>query len=322
MQCPLRLAALTVALLIACGHALSQGYPSKPVRIIVPFPPGQASDLIARLVGHKMTEHWGQQAVVDNRPGAGGNIGSDLGAKAAPDGYTLTMATAALPISATIYSKLPFDPARDYAPIALMSVTPLVLVVHPALPAKSVKELIALARARPGQLNFASSGVGTSHHLSGEMLKTVAGIDIVHVPYKGSQPAHIDLMSGQVAMMFDNILPVLPHIQTGKLRALAVTTPKRSPALPQTPTIAEAGLPGFEAVAWFGMLAPAGTPRQIVAKLNGEIVRILNLPDVKDKLTGMGALVIGSTSEEFDRWMKTEIAKWAKVIKASGARAD
>ena len=309
------------ALAAACAaRAFAQTYPTKPVRIIVPFPPGQASDVIARLVGQKMSENLGQQVVVDNRVGAGGNIGSDLGAKAPPDGYTLTMATAALPISASVYAKLPFDPVKDFATVTLMTVTPLVLIVHPALPVRNVKELVALARSRPGQLNFASSGMGTSHHLSGEMLRTVTGVNIVHVPYKGSQAAHIDLMSGQVAMMFDNILPVRPMVQAGKLKALAVTTPQRSPALPDVPTIAEAGLPNFEAVAWFGMLAPAGTPRDIVTKLNGEIVRVLKLPDVNERLSGMGAIVVGSTPDEFATWMRNEVAKWAKVVKAAGVQ--
>ena len=309
------------ALAAACAApAFAQTYPTKPVRIIVPFPPGQASDVIARLVGQKMSENLGQQVVVDNRVGAGGNIGSDMGAKAPPDGYTLTMATAALPISASVYAKLPFDPVKDFATVTLMTVTPLVLIVHPALPVRNVKELVALARSRPGQLNFASSGMGTSHHLSGEMLRTVTGVNIVHVPYKGSQAAHIDLMSGQVAMMFDNILPVRPMVQAGKLKALAVTTPQRSPALPDVPTIAEAGLPNFEAVAWFGMLAPAGTPRDIVTKLNGEIVRVLKLPDVNERLSGMGAIVVGSTPDEFATWMRNEVAKWAKVVKAAGVQ--
>ena len=309
------------ALAAACAApAFAQTYPTKPVRIIVPFPPGQASDVIARLVGQKMSENLGQQVVIDNRVGAGGNIGSDMGAKAPPDGYTLTMATAALPISASVYAKLPFDPVKDFATVTLMTVTPLVLIVHPALPVKNVKELVALARSRPGQLNFASSGMGTSHHLSGEMLRTVTGVNIVHVPYKGSQAAHIDLMSGQVAMMFDNILPVRPMVQAGKLKALAVTTPQRSPALPDVPTIAEAGLPNFEAVAWFGMLAPAGTPRDIVTKLNGEIVRVLKLPDVNERLSGMGAIVVGSTPDEFATWMRNEVAKWAKVVKAAGVQ--
>ena len=309
------------ALAAACAApTFAQTYPTKPVRIIVPFPPGQASDVIARLAGQKMSENLGQQVVVDNRVGAGGNIGSDMGAKAPPDGYTLTMATAALPISASVYAKLPFDPVKDFATVTLMTVTPLVLIVHPALPVKNVKELVALARSRPGQLNFASSGMGTSHHLSGEMLRTVTGVNIVHVPYKGSQAAHIDLMSGQVAMMFDNILPVRPMVQAGKLKALAVTTPQRSPALPDVPTIAEAGLPNFEAVAWFGMLAPAGTPRDIVTKLNGEIVRVLKLPDVNERLSGMGAIVVGSTPDEFATWMRNEVAKWAKVVKAAGVQ--
>jgi tripartite-type tricarboxylate transporter receptor subunit TctC len=310
----------------ALGQAPStssgQAYPNKPIRWIVPFPGGQASDILARTIGQKLTEAWGQQVLVDNRPGAGGNIGTDLAAKSPPDGYTIVMATAALPISVSVYSKLPFDPVKDFTPVSLLTQTPLVLVVNPSVPANSVKELIALAKSKPGEITFASSGNGTSHQLAGEMLKTTTGVKIVHVPYKGSAPAHVDLMGGQVTMMFDNIVAVLPHIKTGKLKPLAVTTPKRSPALPDVPTMPETGVPGFEATAWFGVLAPAGTPKEIIDKLNSEMVKILNMPDVKERFTSQGAEIAGSTPEEFAAFMKTEIEKWAKVAKESGARAD
>jgi len=297
-------------------------YPAKAIRLIVPFPPGQASDVLARAIGAKLTEAFHQQVVVDNRPGAGGNIGSDQAAKAPPDGYTLVMATAALPISKSVYAKLPFDPAKDFAPVTMLTKTPLVLIVNPALPVKSVKELVALAKAKPGALSFASSGNGTSHQLSGELFKVTAGIDIVHVPYKGSAPAQMDIIGGQVAMMFDNIVAVLPNVTSGKLKGLAVTTPHRWFALPDLPTMAESGLPGVEAVAWFGVLAPAGTPPQVIATLNREIGRVIALPEIKDRFRTQGIELAGSTPADMQKFMQAEIVKWAKVVQASGAHAD
>jgi len=298
-----------------CGAALAQTYPDRPIRVIVPFPPGQASDTIMRLVGERLARSLGQPVLVDNKPGAGGNIGSDAGAKSAPDGYTLTVATAALPISKHVYRKLPFDPARDFAPITLMTITPLVLVTRPDLAVKSVADLVEQAKKNPGKLTFASSGPGTSHQLSGELFKTLAGVDMLHIPYKGSPPAHIDLMAGTVDIMFDNIVPVSPHIKQGKLKALAVTTRTRAAALPDVPTMAESGFANFEAVAWFGLLAPAGTPKPIVERLNREVVAILNTTDIKQRLAGMGATTVADTPEEFGRFLNAEIDKWAPIVK-------
>jgi tripartite-type tricarboxylate transporter receptor subunit TctC len=307
------LAALAATLF--SGAVLAQGYPNKPIRVIVPFPAGQASDTIMRLVGERLGKALGQPVVVDNKPGAGGNIGSDQGAKAPPDGYTLTVATAALPISKTVYRKLPFDPAKDFAPVTLMTITPLVLVTRPDLPVKNVAELVAQAKNNPGRMTFASSGPGTSHHLSGELFKTLAAVDMLHVPYKGSPPAHIDLMAGTVDIMFDNIVPVTPHIKAGKLKALAVTTKTRAASLPDVPTMTEAGFANFEAVAWFGLLAPAGTPKPIVDRLNKETVAILNTPDIKERLAGLGATTVGNTPDEFGAFINTEIDKWAPIVK-------
>jgi tripartite-type tricarboxylate transporter receptor subunit TctC len=303
------------AAFVLSGAAWAQNYPDRPIRVIVPYPAGQASDTIMRLVGEHLGKTLGQPVVIDNKPGAGGNLGSDAGAKATPDGYTLTVATAALPISKHVYRRLPFDPAKDFAPITLMTITPLVLVTRPDLPANSVAELVQFAKKNPGKLTFASSGPGTSHHLSGELFKTLAGIDILHVPYKGSPPAHVDLMAGTVDIMFDNIVPVAPHIKHGKLKALAVTTRTRAALLPHVPTMTEAGFANFEAVAWFGLLAPAGTPRAIVDRLNKATVAILNAPDMKERLAGIGATTVAGTPEEFGRFIDAEIAKWAPVVK-------
>jgi tripartite-type tricarboxylate transporter receptor subunit TctC len=314
-------AALTLA--AACGGAMAQqNWPTKPIKIIVPFPPGQASDTIARVVGERMSKSLGQPVIVENITGAGGNIGSDRGAKAEPDGYTLTMATAALPISALVYRKLPFNAIKDFAPVTQMTITPLVLITGPGLPAQSVKELVTLAKKDPGKITFASSGQGTSHHLSGELFKTLAGLDILHVPYKGSSQAHIDLMGGTVNMMFDNIVPVTPHIKSGKLKALAVTTKTRASTLPDVPTMAESGYPDFEAVAWFGLLAPAATPKPIIDRLNREAVAALTAPDIKERLTGMGATVVASSPDEFAAFFAREFAKWEPIVKRSKIELD
>lgn len=316
---------LLMTLVLSLGLAATAAadtYPSRAIKVIVPFPAGQASDTIARLVGEQLGRALGQAVVVENRPGAGGNIGSEAGARSAPDGYTLTMATAALPISKNVYKKLPFDPARDFEPVSLMTVTPLVLIARPSLPANDVASLVDLARKQPGKLTFASSGQGTSHHLSGELLKAVAGVDILHVPYKGSAPAHVDLMGGSVDIMFDNILPVSPHVKSGKLKALAVTTKSRAPSMPDVPTMAESGYPNFEAVAWFGLLAPAGTPAPIVERLSAEVNRILKSPEINARLTGMGANVMGTTPQEFSAFMKAEIEKWAPVVKRANIVLD
>lgn len=316
---------LLMTLVLSLGLAATAAadtYPSRAIKVIVPFPAGQASDTIARLVGEQLGRALGQAVVVENRPGAGGNIGSEAGARSAPDGYTLTMATAALPISKNVYKKLPFDPARDFEPVSLMTVTPLVLIARPSLPASDVASLVELARKQPGKLTFASSGQGTSHHLSGELLKAVASVDILHVPYKGSAPAHVDLMGGSVDIMFDNILPVSPHVKSGKLKALAVTTKSRAPSMPDVPTMAESGYPNFEAVAWFGLLAPAGTPAPIVERLSTEVNKILKSPEINARLTGMGANVMGTTPQEFSAFMKAEIEKWAPVVKRANIVLD
>ena len=314
---------MTLALSLGlAANAAADAYPSRAIKVIVPFPAGQASDTIARLVGEQLGRALGQAVVVENRPGAGGNIGSEAGARSAPDGYTLTMATAALPISKNVYKKLPFDPARDFEPVSLMTVTPLVLIARPSLPANDVASLVDLARKQPGKLTFASSGQGTSHHLSGELLKAVAGVDILHVPYKGSAPAVTDLIGGQINVMFDNISNVLPHVKSGKLRALAVTTPARSPLAPEVPTVIEAGVPGYELGVWFGIAAPGGTPRPIVDKLNAEIVKILRMPDVKEKFAAQGVEAIGSTVEQFQAHLQAQRTMWAKVVKDAGVTPE
>jgi len=309
--------------LAAPSAAQAPAYPTKPVRMVVPFPPGGATDLIARDVAQKLSEVWGQSVVVDNRPGAGGNIGTELVAHAAPDGYTLEMGTVGThAINASLYAKIPFDHVKDFAPVVLVAGVPNVLEVNPALPINSVQELIAYAKANPGKLNFASSGSGTSIHLSGELFKVMAGVEMTHVPYKGSSPALQDLIGGRVQLMFDNLPPSLPQIKAGKLRALAVTSATRAPALPDVPTIAESGLPGFEASSWFGILVPAGTPPAIIAKINGEVVKWLASPEGKEKLAAIGANAAGGTPEDFARHIQAETAKWAKVVKASGAKVD
>jgi tripartite-type tricarboxylate transporter receptor subunit TctC len=299
------------------------GYPAKPIRIIVPFPAGGTADIMARVVGQKMSEAWGQQVVIDNRAGAGGNIGAELAAKAVPDGYSLFLCTVGThAIHQTLYRKLPFDPIRDFSAIAYIAGVPNVVVLHPSVPAKNIKELIAFIKARPGQINFGSSGTGSSVHKSGEMLKVMAGLNMTHIPYKGNPQAVTDLMAGQIELMITNMPSVIPYIQSGKLRALAVTTKGRSPTLPDLPTMEEAGMPGYESSAWFGLVGQAALPRNIVNKLNAEVVRILQIPDVGQNLATQGADVLVMTPDEFGDFIKTETAKWAKVVEASGARAD
>ena len=319
------LAVLTATLSIVAGivPVAAADYPTKPIRLVVPFPPGGTTDILARAVAQKLSETWNQQVIVDNRPGAGGNIGSDLVAKAAPDGYTLVMGTVGThAINPNLYAKMPYDHVKDFAPVILVAGVPNVLVVNPSLPVHSVKELIDYAKANPGKLNFASSGNGTSIHLSGELFKTMAGVQMTHVPYKGSSPALADLMGGQVQLMFDNLPSSLGLIKGGKLRAIAVTSTTRAAALPDVPTIAESGLPGFEASSWFGVLAPAGTPHEIVAKLNGTIAAWLATPEAKEKLLAQGAIAAGGSPDDFARHIDRETVKWATVVKASGAHID
>jgi tripartite-type tricarboxylate transporter receptor subunit TctC len=303
--------------------ASAQGYPNRTIRLVVPFPAGGTTDILARAVSQKLTEALGQAVVVDNRAGAAGNIGSDLVAKSTPDGYTLLMGTVGThAINPSLYSKMPYDHYKDFVPVVLVAGVPNVLVVNPALPVNSVADLIKLAKEKPGQINFASSGSGTSIHLSGELFKTMAGVDMTHIPYKGSSPALTDLIGGQVQIMFDNLPSSLPQIKAGKLRAIAVTSMKRAPALPDIPTINESGLPGFEASSWFGVLAPAGTPASIVTRINAEVNKWLESADAREKLLGQGAEAAGGSPEQFAAYIRVESEKWAKVVKASGAKVD
>jgi len=319
---PLIRAALALALSITSA-AFAQAWPTKPVKIVVPFPPGGTTDILARAIGFDLTKAWSQPIIVENRPGAGGNIGAEAVAKSPADGYTLLMGTVGTHgINPSVYKKMAYDAIKDFAPVTLVALVPNMLVVHPSVPVKSVGELIALAKKQPGKLTFASSGNGTSIHLSGALFETLAGVDLVHVPYKGSSPAIIDLLAGQVNMMFDNMPSALPYVKSGKLRALAVTSARRSPAMPELPTIAEAGVKGYEASSWFGMLAPAGTPKDVVAKANGAILKSLSTPDIKEKLSSQGAAPAGDTPEKFAAFIRAEIDKWAKVVKASGATID
>jgi tripartite-type tricarboxylate transporter receptor subunit TctC len=316
-------ATLATASMTSAAPAKADVYPSKPIRFVVAFPPGGGTDIIARSIAQKLGERLAQQVLVDNRPGAGGNIGTDIVAKSAPDGYTMLMGSAGpLAINASLFANMPFDPVRDLAPVTLAASTPNVLVVHPSLKATTVKELIALARAHPGEINFASSGHGTPAHLAGELFNSMAGVKLVHVPYKGAAPALADLLGGQVQLMFSTMPPALPHVKDGKLRALAVTSLKRSPAMPELPTVGEAALPGFEANTWHGVVLPAGTPTGIVARLNREIVAILHLPDIVERLSSQGAEPVGSTPEEFAAYIRSETLKWAKVVRDSGAKAE
>jgi tripartite-type tricarboxylate transporter receptor subunit TctC len=325
MTARVRWAALlaVVVTLVPGASANAQTYPSKAIQFIVPFPPGGATDIVARVVGQKLAERLGQPVVIDNRPGAGGNIAAALAAKAATDGHTIFMGTISThAINQSLYTKLTFDPVKDFVPVSLLTSVPLILVVNPDLQVTSVKDLIALAQSKPGSLNYASPGAGTALHMAGELFKMLAGVDMVHVPYKGSAPALTDLIGGRVSLMFDTTLSAFPHIKSGKLRALAVTAGRRSAALPELPTVAESGIPGFEVSAWNGVLAPAGTAREIVIRLASEIAAIMKLPDVRERLAGQGAEPIGSTPEAFAAHIAGETAKWAKVVKASGARAD
>jgi tripartite-type tricarboxylate transporter receptor subunit TctC len=316
-------AAVAALLTLGAAGAFAQNFPTKPIRLVVPFPAAGTTDILAREVAQRLSVLWGQSVVVDNRPGAGGNIGSDLVAKSAPDGYTLLMGTVGThAINPSLYSKMPYDHVKDFVPIVLVAGVPNVLEVTPSLPVNSVADLIKLAREKPGQLNFASSGSGTSIHLSGELFKAMAGVDMTHVPYKGSAPAITDLMGGQVQLMFDNLPSSLQQIKAGKLHAIAVTSAQRAPALPNVPTIAESGLPGFEASSWFGILAPAGTPPAIVARINADVNQWLQTAEAKDKLLAQGAVAAGGTPADFAAHIRTETEKWAKVVKISGAKVD
>jgi len=304
------------------GAAAAQNYPSHPIRMLVPSTPGGSVDMLARTVGSHLSERWGQQVVVDNRPGGGGGIAAELTAKAPPDGYTLIMATiAAMATNVSLARNLPYDPVRDFAPVTQVASQQLMLLVNPGVPAKSVAELIALAKAKPGQLTFASAGNGAGGHLSGELLKILAHIYMTHVPYKGIAPAMVDVISGQVTMTFTSIISGTPPLKSGRLRALAVTGAHRSPALPDIPTMAESGVRGYEANTWYGVLAPKATPRAVIMKLHDEIVAMLKLPEINNRLSLEGAEPVGNTPEQFGAFIKSEIEKWGKVIRAAGIKA-
>ena len=308
-------------LLLIATHAVAQTYPNKPVRVIVPFATGSASDFIGRMVADRLTAALGQPFLVENRPGAGGTIGTEVVAKAPPDGYTLLVTTAATPITATAFRGLKYDTAA-FASITVLTHSPLGFAANPQFAPKTVREFIDYAKANPGKVNFGSLGVATSHHVTGEKLKLDAGIDMVHVPYKGSGAAHADLMGGQIQVMFDNIVALLPHFKSGKLRALAVSSAKRHPLLPEVPSLSEAGVKDFEAVAWFGYAAPPGTPRDIVARLNAEILRALALPEIRQRLIDGGSEVIGNSQDAADKFLQSEISRWGAVVKAANIRAD
>jgi len=313
---------VVAAALVAPGEAPAQGYPTKSIRLVAPSTPGDAPDVIARLVAERLSAALGQQVVVENRPGAGGVVGSEIVAKSAPDGYTLIMGNAGSHgINAAVYSKLPYDILKDFAPVSQIAVAPNIFVVNPGLPVTTIPEFIAYAKARPGQLSYASGGNGSSSHMSMELLKSMAGIDVVHVPYKGSTPALTDVISGQDAVMSVNMPPAVPHVKSGRLRALAVTTRSRTPSMPDLPTVAES-LPGYETVAWFGVLAPAGTPKDVVNRLSMEIAKIARSPDMRERLEGMGAEPVGSTPEEFGAVMARDIAKWTALAKSVGIKID
>ena len=316
-----RLACAAVLSLAAAAHA--QTYPSKPVRMVVGFPPGGGTDVVARVISQKLTEWWGQAVTVENRAGATGTIGADAVAKAAPDGYTLLMGHVnSHGIAPNLFPKMPYDALKDFVAVAYVGYVPNVLAVHPSVAAKSVKELVALARAQPGRLNFASSGNGSTQHLAGELFKQITGTSIVHVPYKGSGDAIKDLLAGVVSMNFDTMPPVLPHIQAGKLRGLAISTPRRLPQLADVPTFAEEGITGFDVANWYGVMAPAGTPRELVARLNADINKAMQVPEVRARLESVGTQLREQSAAEFDGYMKAEVAKYAKLVKDTGVRLD
>ena len=304
------------------GDGYAQAYPNRSIRVIIPFSPGGSTDTITRPLAQKLTTSLGQSVVIDNRPGAGGNIGMDQVAKASPDGYTLLMAAGSIAINPSLYKKMPFDVVKDLDPIILVCVVTQLTVVHPSLPVKSVKELIALAKSRPGELNFASAGTGTSTHLAGELFKTMAKIDMVHIPCKGSGAAMPALLGGQVSLMFANMPGTIQHVQGGRLRLLAVNTEKRSPLLPNVPTVSESGIRGFESSTFFGLLAPAGTPKEIIARMNSELDKALKAADTQERMAAEGAVPMGGSPEQFASYLKAQIEKWGKVVRDSGARVE
>jgi tripartite-type tricarboxylate transporter receptor subunit TctC len=302
--------------------ALAQQYPAKPIRLLVGFAAGGPSDVASRTVGQKLTQKWGQQIIVDIRPGAGGTIASDAVAKAPPDGYTLLLPAFSHAVNPSLISKLPYDTLRDFTPIVLFASTANMLVTHPSIPAKTVRELIAFAKARPNQLTYGSAGNGTASHLAGELLNTMGGVSITHVPYKGIAPAHTDTMGGQISMMFDSLVTAIPAVKAGRLRAFGVTTLKRWPGAPDVPTMSEAGLAGYEVNSWYGVMGPAGLSKEIVQRLNAEVIRSMAEPDARERLYSIGAEPMSNTPEEFAAYIRSEMAKWDKVVKAAGIRAE
>ena len=316
----LRCAALAV-LCAATPFALAQSYPSKPVRLVVPLAPGGGGDIVARLIAQKISEPLGQTVIVDNRPGGSTIIGTEVVARSAPDGYTLVMATSSHGINPSLY-KLPFDPVKDFSGIAFVATSPMMLTVHPAVPAKTVRDLVAIAKASPGKLNYASSGTASIVHLAGELFNLSAGVKTVHIPYKGTGPALNDLLGGQIDMMFASPVPTIPHVKAGRLRAIAMASTQRSPAMPELPTVAEGGFPGFEAATYFIVLGPANLPAAIVNRLHAEIVKAAQLADVKERLSSQGASVVGGSPQQAMAHIESEIARWSKVVKAAGIKAD
>lgn len=314
---------VAASLLAVSAQALAQSYPVKTVRLIVPFPPGGSTETLARMVSVKLAEMWGQQIIIDNRPGAGGIIGTELGAKAAPDGYTLLMGSGApLTIVPGFPAKLAYDPLKDFAPIINVAAVPNVVALHPSVPARTIKELVALAKARPDQLSFASNGAGSPGHLAGELLKSMTHTRITHVPYKGSAPATMALASGETSMTFTTTTAVLPHAKAGRIKVIAVTTLQRVPQFPEYPTVAESGLAGYEAISWFGLVAPAAIAPELVKKIHADTLQVVNSSDMKSRIAGLGATPIGNTPEQFRAQIRDDLAKWARIIKISGAQAD
>jgi tripartite-type tricarboxylate transporter receptor subunit TctC len=321
---PLRRALLLAWMLVlGTGSAFAQSWPTKPIRLVIPFPAGGSTDVVGRLVGEKVAQALGQPVVVDNRAGAGGTAGSDVVAKAPADGYTFLMGTSSThAIAPNLYAKIPYDAARDFAPVTLLGTATIMMVVHPSVPAKAVAEFIALAKAKPGQLMFGSTGNGSVSHLTAEYFKSLAGIDMQHVPYKGDTPMTLDLVGGRVHVAFGTAVAFLPHVQAGKLNALAVTDAKPSPIAPQLPTVAASGLPGFEALQWFGVLAPAGTPREIVTRMHDEVAKALQQAEVQERLQGLGMQIVAGGPDQFGSFMRSETAKWARIVRESGAKVD
>jgi tripartite-type tricarboxylate transporter receptor subunit TctC len=315
--------ALLTGLLLALSlHAYSQEWPSRPIRLILPFPPGGGTDILGRLIAERLSVSLGQPVVTENRGGAGGNVGAEAAARSAPDGYTIVLVAPSLAISPTLYSKINYDPVKDFAPVSLVATVPNVMITQPSIPAENLQEFIAFAKTKPGALNFGSGGAGTSNHLAGELFNIVAGTKLVHIPYKGVNLAMQDVLSGNVHLVFIGIPAAAPHVKAGKLRALALVAPQRSSALPDVPTVAEAGLKDFEVTTWYGVLAPAGTPRPIVMRLNSDLVKIMHSPELKEKLAASGTEPLTSTPEEFAAYIKREMTKWGDVIRKSGAKAD